>query len=260
MKKLLILGLVLAGIFSPMLLVNADVNPKLNGIHPLKTEKINSVQVKRLSGGSRMFQINDGYEEVVIRKVINWINTSRPANGGTEFDSYKSPVKLRVTMSNGDIAVIEPIFTCIAENGKKSCTIVDGEVLFTQNNVKIRLKSQELFDWILVGWKYESYGASKEELLDETLYFRYYPHLDKKYSDFIMCPKIDSIERIAGAHGGHIVQASALNYGAHHGDVPYDRIHITVFDSQENGVKITNVSIEKGISGKESGIQCRRES
>lgn len=75
-----------------------------------------------------------------------------------------------------------------------------------------------------------------------------------------MCPKIDSIERIAGADRRHIVEVSALNYGAHHGDIPYDRIHLTLSDSPENGVKITNVSLEKGISGKESRIQCRRES
>ncbi|WP_312469850.1 hypothetical protein [Neobacillus sp.] len=260
MKKLVIIGLVIAGLFSPMLLVKADVNPKLNGIHPLKTEEVNSVQVKRLSGRSRIFQINDGYEEVIIRKVINWINTSRPANGVTEFESYKSPVKLKVTMSNGDVASLEPVFNCITENDGKTCTLVDSEVLYTQNKVKVRLKSQELYDWLLVGWKYESYGASKEELLDETLYFRYFTQLDEKNSDFIMCPKIDSIERIAGADRRHIVQASALNYGAHHGDVPYDRINITLSDTPENGVKITNVSIEKGISGKESRIQCRRES
>lgn len=260
MKKLVVLGLVLTGLFSPIFLAKADVYPKLNVIHPLKTEEVNSVQVKRLAGGSRIFEINDGYSEVIVRKVINWINTSKPANGVSELKSYKSPVKLKVTMSNGDVAFIEPIFNCITENGGKTCTIVDGEVLYTQNKVKVRFKSQELYDWILVGWKYESYGASKEELLDETLYFRYFPHLDKKYSDFIMCPNIDSIERIAGADRRHIVQASALNYGAHHGDVPYDRIHITLSDTPENGVKITNVSIEKGISGKESRIQCRRES
>lgn len=63
MNKIVILGLVLAGLFSPMILVKADVNPKLNRIHPLKTEEVNSIQVKRLSGGSRIFQINDGYIE-----------------------------------------------------------------------------------------------------------------------------------------------------------------------------------------------------
>lgn len=240
-----------------MLLVKADTKPRLNGIRPLKTEEVNSVQVKQLSGGSRIFQINDGYEEVIIGKVINWINSSRPANGVTNFESYKSPVQLIVKMQNGDIAFIEPIFHCI-KNGGNTCTIVDGEVLYTQNNIKVPLKSEALYDWLLVGWKNESYGAPKEELYDETLYFRYFTYLDKEYSDFIMCPRIDSIERIAGDTRRHIVQASALNYGAHHGDVPYDRIRITLSDTPENGVKITNVSLEKGISGKESRIQCRR--
>lgn len=260
MKKRLILGLVFVGLFCPIFFVKADINPKLNGVIPMKIEEVNSVHVERLLGGSRIFQINDGYEEVIIRKVINWINTSKPADKVSDFKSYKSPVKLTVTMRNGDVAFIEPIFICNRENTGKPCTIIDGEVLFSQNKVKVRLKSQELYDWLLVGWKNESYGASKEELLDETLYFRYLPLLGEEYSDFVMCPKIDSIERVAGANRSHIIQASALNYGAHHGDVPFDRIHITLSDTPENGLKITNVSIERGISDKESGIQCRRDS
>lgn len=129
MKKLVILGLVFIGLFLPTFLVKADVNPRHNGIPPLKTEDVNSVQVNQLAGGSRISQINDGYEEVIIRKVINWINKSRPAKEVTEFKSYKSPVKLKVTMNNGDIAIIEPIFNCKTENGGKTCTIVDGEIL-----------------------------------------------------------------------------------------------------------------------------------
>ncbi|MFJ8234910.1 hypothetical protein ACIQ34_04070 [Ureibacillus sp. NPDC094379] len=258
MKKLVIVAIVLVGLLSPLFFAKADT--KLDGIIPINSEKVNSVHVERLEGGTRTFQINDGYEEVVIRKIINWINTSKPLDGFDQSSFYKAPVKLQVIMSNGDVAIIEPIFNCVTENRAKTCSIIDGEVLFSQNHVKVRLKSQELYDWLLVGWKNESYGASKEELLDETLYFQYYSHLDKKYADFIMCPKIDSIERIAGGDRGHIIQASALNYSAHHGDLPFDRIHITLSDTQENGVQITDVSIEKGISDKESGIQCRRES
>lgn len=43
--------------------------------------------------------------------------------------------------------------------------------------------------------------------------------------------------------------------GSHHGDVPYDRIHFSVIDTPEDGVKITRVRVEKGISEKESLIQ-----
>lgn len=255
LKKRVILSMVFLLIVSP--LVKVDATPNRNGIQPLKKDDVNSVQVNQLSGSSRTFQINDGYEEVIIRKVIDWINTARSANGVTNFESYKSPVQLTVIMQNGDVAFVEPVFNCI-KNGGKTCTIVAGEVLYTQNKIKVLLKSQALYDWILVGWKYESYGAPKEELLDETLYFRYYTHLDQKYSDFMMCPRIDSIQRIVGADRRHIVQASALNYTAHHGDIPYNRIHIPLSDTPENGIKITHVSIEKGISEEETRIQCRR--
>ncbi len=163
-------------------------------------------------------------------------------------------------MKNGDGAVIEPAYNCISENQVKTCTIADSVVIYTRNNKKVRLKSQELYDWLLAGWKYESYGAPKDELLEETLYTRYSSYLDEIYSDYIMCPKIDKVERIYGDTRRHIVHASALNYGAHHGDVPYDRIHITLTDTPETGVKINKVTIQKAISENESRIQCRRES
>jgi len=105
----------------------------------------------------------------------------------------------------------------------------------------------------LVGWN----GFPKNELLEETLYARYHSYLDQKYSDFILCPRID-IERIKGDTRRHIVYASALNYGSHHGDIPYDRIHFILTDTPEKGVEINKVTVEKGISEKESLIQCRK--
>jgi hypothetical protein len=74
-----------------------------------------------------------------------------------------------------------------------------------------------------------------------------------------MCPKIDKIERINGDTRSHTIHASALNYNAHHGDVPFERIHIMLTDTPENGVKINKITIQKGIPGKEIRIQCRRE-
>ena len=38
----------------------------------------------------------------------------------------------------------------------------------------------------------------------------------------MLCPRIE-IERIEGDTRRHIVHASALNYGSHHGDVPYEQ-------------------------------------
>jgi hypothetical protein len=106
---------------------------------------------------------------------------------------------------------------------------------------------------VLVGWK----GVTENELLEETLYARYHTYLDQKYADFILCPSI-KVERIEGDTRRHIAFASALNYGSHHGDVPYDRIHFTLTDTPEKGVVINKVTVEKGISEKESIIQCRK--
>jgi hypothetical protein len=156
-------------------------------------------------------------------------------------------------MNNGDVAVIEPAYNCISDYHTKTCTAVDGEVIYTHNKLKARLKSQELYDWLLVGWKYEIDGPTKEELLEETLYSRYFSYLDKNYSDFIMCTRIDNIERIEGDTRRHIVYASALNYAGHHGG-PYDKINITLTDTPEYGVKINKVI---KLSKKESITQCR---
>lgn len=256
MKKLVVLVLVFVGLFSSIQLAKANIQPQL------KAEDVLSVQVNSLNGGTRLFKENDGYEEVIIDKVVKWINTSSPSEGATELNLNNPSMvsMLKIKMKNGDVAIIEPAYNCISENQTKTCTVADGEVIYTQNQVKTRLKSQDLYDWLLVGWKYESVGAPKDELLEETLYTRYFSYLDKTYSDFIMCPKIDKVERINGDTRRHIVHASALNYSAHHGDTPYDRIHITLTDTPENGVKINKVTIQKGITDKEALIQCRRES
>lgn len=252
--RLVAIYIVFSGIFSSTQLVMASIQPKI------KVHDVVSIQVNRLNGGTRIFKVSDGYEEVIINKVVKWINQSSSVEGPTELEQYHTPIaKLRIRIKDGEVIIIEPAYNCISEKQVKNCTIADGEVIYTNNNMKVRLKSLELFDWLLVGWKFESVGATKEELLEETLYTRYFTYLDKTYSDFIMCPKIDKIERINGDTRRHIIHASALNYSAHHGDEPYDRIHITLTDTPENGVIINKVIIEKAISGKESRIQCRRE-
>lgn len=258
MRKLVIIVMVIFGLFFPMqlLLVKASIQPQL------EKEDVSFIQVNRLNGETRLFKENDGYEEVIIGKVVNWINTSSPSEGAIELELNKNSIVsiMKIKMKNGDVAVIEPAYNCVSLNQLKTCTIADGEVIYTSNNKKVRLKSVELYDWLLVGWKYESVGAPKDELLEETLYARYFSYIDETYSDFIMCPKIDKVERIDGDTRRHIVYASALNYSAHHGDTPFDRIHIMLTDTPENGIKINKVTIQKGISEEEGAIQCRRES
>lgn len=199
--------------------------------------------------------MTDGYDERIIRRIINWINTSSPSEQATELEGDKVPLLLKINMIDGDLITLEPAYNC---KGRliKTCTAVDGEIVLTKNKKKIRLTSQELYDWIIVGWKHEPVGPPKEELLEETLYTRYFSVIEKEFPDFIMCPRIDSIERIKGDTRRHLVIASALNYSGHHAP-SYDRIIFTLIDTPENGIKIIKVRKKSNVSERESLKQCR---
>jgi len=231
MKLFTILFLMLAGLF-PEYLAKAQADSAHFLIDGLQTESLTmhdvaSIQVVRLSGKgpSRLFQKVDGYQERVIEKVIGWINSSMPIKGVPEVGLDKSQFILKIAFSNKDVAIIEPAYRCNFEGIKKTCTIEDGQIVYTRNHLKIRLISHELYDWLLVGWKHEIDGPSKEELLEETLYAQYFSEIGKAFPDFIMCPRIDRIERLNGDTRRHFVHASALNYAGHHAS-SYDKINV----------------------------------
>ncbi len=247
--------LLLVGLIFPTHLL-AEANDGTNLIR-LSYSEVSSMQVVRLKGtdDSRIFSMTDGYDERIIRKVINWINTSSPSEQATKLEGEKAPLLFRINMLNGDLITLEPAYKCIGRL-IKTCTAVDGEIVLTKNKKKIRLTSQELYDWIIVGWKYEPVGAPKDELLEETLYTRYFSVIEKNFPDFIMCPRIDSIKRIKGDTRRHLVIASALNYAGHHAP-SYDRIIFTLIDTPENGIKIIEVRKKSNVSERESQKQCR---
>lgn len=256
MKKMkLTVFLLLAGIISSTHLL-AEASDGTNLIKITDSE-VSSIQVIRLKGtdDSRIFRMTDGYDERIIRRVINWIDTSSPSEQATELEAEKVPLLLKINMINGDLITLEPAYNC---KGRliKTCTAVDGEIVLTKNKNKIRLTSQELYDWIIVGWKYEPDGPTKEELLEETLYTRYFSVIEKDFPDFIMCPRIDSVERINRNTRRHLVIASALNYSGHHAP-SYDRIIFTLIDTPENGIKIIKVRKKSNVSERESLKQCR---
>jgi len=159
-------------------------------------------------------------------------------------------------MDNGESATLEPAYSCNLNGHKETCSAADGEIVFSRDSGKKRIKSQALYDWLIVGSKYEVVGPPKEELLEETLYRRFFSVIENEFSDFILCPRIDSIERIRGNSRRHLVTASALNYSGHH-DGPYDRIIFTVIDTPEDGIKVVKVKKERAIPIDESRNQCR---
>lgn len=223
--------------------------------HSLKHYEVQNIKVENDSGLDRVFSINDGYQERVLRKVVHWLNNSSQVNG-TTYETLKNPSnKLTLRTANDEMITIKPAYKCVLEIKHYICTAKDGELIISKNSKKVQLKSQLLYDWLLVGWRNELDRPTKEELLEEALFTRYLYLLGPKYSDFFMCPKI-KIVPIDGDPRRHIIFASALNYSGHHGG-DFDKLTFSIRDSNLEGLQITNVRIKKHISQEESEKQCR---
>lgn len=223
--------------------------------HSLEHEDVQNIRVENNSGLQRVFSINDGFQEQVLRKVVFWLNNSDRVNRTIEVSLDNPSNKLTLKMANDEVITIVPAYACVDDNKRKTCTPKEGELIVSDNRQKVRLKSQSLYDWLMVGWRKELDGPTKEELLEEALYTRYLYHLGPSYSDFFMCPKI-KIEPIDGDPRRHLIFASALNYSGHHGG-DYDKLTFSVRDSNLTGLQVTNVKIKKNTSQEEIRKQCR---
>ncbi|MEY9970728.1 hypothetical protein ABH966_001092 [Lysinibacillus sp. RC46] len=223
--------------------------------HSLEHNDVHNIKVENNSGLQRVFSINDGFQERVLRKVVYWLNNSVRVNGTIEVSLDNPSNKLTLKMANDEEITIEPAYICVVDNKRKTCTAKEGKLIVSGNGKKVRSKSQSLYDWLMVGWRKELDEATKEELLEEALFTRYLYHLGPSYSEFFMCPKI-KIEPINGDPRRHLIFASALNYSGHHGG-DYDKLTFSVRDSNLTGLQVTNVNIKKHISQEESEKQCR---
>lgn len=223
--------------------------------HSLEHSDVQSIKVGNTSGLQRVFSINDGFQELVLRKVVYWLNHADRVNETIAVSLDNPSNKLTLKMATDEVIIIEPAYTCVANNKRTTCTAKEGELIVSENRQKVRLKSQSLYDWLMVGWRKEVDGSTKEELLEEALYTRYLYHLGSSYSDFFVCPKI-KIEPIDGDPRRHLIFGSALNYSGHH-DGDYDKLTFSVSDSNLTGLQVTNVKIKKHISQEESEKQCR---
>jgi hypothetical protein len=206
MKKFVILFLVLISILLPVHLVKANVQ--------MKWEDVASMQINRTSGGTRTFNENDGIEAFVIQKVIEWINTASSVKEKLELVNKKTPIALlKIKMKNDEVAIVEPAYDCHVQNQTKLCTLADGDVILTQNKQQLRLKSIELFDWLLTEWKHESTTPpqdTKEMMVNDILMLLLGPEIDKAvrkyYSEYLTYSPtvypyqvdIKNVERIGG--------------------------------------------------------------
>jgi hypothetical protein len=247
MKKLAILILVFT--FLPVQLAKANV--------PIKSEDVASIQINRTSGGTRTFKENNGIEEFVIRKVVEWINTASPVKEAADLDNKKTPIAvLKIKMKNGDGVTVEPAYDCHVQNQTKFCTLADGDVILTQNNQKILLKSVQLFDWLLTGWKQESTRPPqdmKEMMINDILMLLLGPEIDKAVSDYyskyftetrLVYPyqvEIVKVERIGGFRTFHflITLETTPVFGAHN-PVGKDRLTFEIAPTIPGQIKFKN--------------------
>lgn len=221
----------------------------------LEHNNVQTIQVQNNSGLQRDFSINDGFQERVLRKVVYWLNNSERVIGSIDISFDNPSNKMTLKMKNGKVITIEPAYLCLIDNENKICTPKEGELIVSENGEKVQLKSQSLYDWLMVGWRQEVDGSTKEELLEEALFTRYLYHLGPSYSEFFVCPKIN-IEPIDGDPRRHLIFGSALNYSGHH-DGDYDQLTFSISDSNQTGLQVTNVKIKKHISEEEVKKQCR---
>jgi len=223
--------------------------------HSLAYNDFENIKVENNSGLQRVFSINYGFQERVLRKVVYWLNNSARVNGKIEVSLDNPSNKLTLKMASDEVITIEPAYTCVVEKKRQTCTAKEGELIVSENGQKVQLKSQSLYDWLMVGWRKEVDGLTKEELLEEALFTRYLDHFGPSYSEFFMCPKI-KIEPIDGDPRRHLIFGSALNYSGQHGG-DYDKLTFSVSDSNLTGLQVTNVKIKKHISQVEIEKQCR---
>lgn len=221
----------------------------------LEHNDVQNIQVQNNSGLQREFSINNGFQERVLRKIVYWLNNSERVIGTIEISIDNPSNKMTLQMANDEVITIEPAYICAVDNKRKICTAKDGELNVSGNGKKVQLKSQSLYDWLMVGWREEVDGSTKEELLEEALFTRYLYHLGPSYSEFFICPKIN-IQPIDGDPRRHLIIGSALNYSGHHGG-DYDQLTFSISDSNQTGLQVTKVKIKKHISQEEVEKQCR---
>jgi hypothetical protein len=249
MKKLVIIILVFSGFFLPVQLVKANVL--------MKWEDVASMQIYRTSGGTRTFNENDGIDAFVIQKVIEWINTASHVKETSELVDKKTPIAvLKIKMKNGNVAIVEPAYYCHVKNRTKFCTLADGDVILTRNDQKNRLKSVELFDWLLTGWKHERTTPpqdTKEMMVNDILMLLLGPEIDKAVSDYyskyftetpMVYPyevEIVKVERIGGFRTFHflITLETTPVFGAHN-PVGKDRLTFDIAPTVPGQIKLKN--------------------
>ncbi|MFJ5563182.1 hypothetical protein [Lysinibacillus xylanilyticus] len=104
--------------------------------HSLEHNDVLNIKVENNSGLQRVFSINDGFQERVLRKVVYWLNNSVLVNGTIEVSLDNPSNKLTLKMANDEAITIEPAYICVVDNKRKTCTAKEGELFVSENGKK----------------------------------------------------------------------------------------------------------------------------
>jgi hypothetical protein len=120
----------------------------------------------RLSGGlpgtkgSPLYQITEETGKTIITKIVGWINSSKPVGVQAEYGKHGYPMVLKLKLNDGKFIFVEPGYTCVSKTNAdgsvlKSCTSVKGEIVLSNDSIKMRAESPEFYGWLNEGWKKE---------------------------------------------------------------------------------------------------------
>jgi hypothetical protein len=174
--SLVAISLFVTGCDSKMI-TSSPSSPSLTIQETIKTENVESMQVVGgLPGASSspLYLSAESTGKVVISKVIEWINDSKPINGQTEYGKHGYPMVISLIMKNRKTLEVEPAYECVIhknDNGSstKSCSPVKGEIVLSKDSNKIRLTSPKLYEWLEKGWQQDILPHSPEPKLNVTV-------------------------------------------------------------------------------------------
>jgi hypothetical protein len=67
---------------------------------------------------------------------------------------------IKLKMNDGKFIIVEPGYKCVSKTNAdgsvlKSCTSVKGEIVLSNDSIKMRAESPEFYGWLNEGWKKE---------------------------------------------------------------------------------------------------------
>ncbi len=164
-KIFILLVVLVAAVIIPGLAASASIESPVRPAKLLshKYEDVASLQVVgSLHGikGSPLYQTADETGKATIRKIIDWINSSKPAGVQKDYGRHGYPMVIKIKMNDGKIITVEPGYKCVSYklsngNGLKTCSYVKDEIVLRDDSNQIVAKSPELYEWLIKDWKKE---------------------------------------------------------------------------------------------------------